>query len=85
MKNLKKFSLPTLTFAFVFLLSAFTSLPKPQNCLTCNNDEELQRLVQRISEKAKNKNGYLVQSTFFPNDEPNSSERRIIWQGSYSY
>lgn len=85
MKNLKKISFSVILLVFVLALSAFVSKPKPQNCETCNSDDELQRLIQSISQKAKNKNGYLVQSKFFPNEEPNSSERRIIWQGSYSY
>ncbi|MDX1903240.1 MAG: hypothetical protein SFU27_03695 [Thermonemataceae bacterium] len=90
MKNLKK----TITFALFLLvgggvlMSAYPkkdeSIPVIKSCNSCN--DELQAVITKITSKAEQKNGVLVEETYFADVEPNSSEKRkTIWQGGYSY
>ncbi|MDX1904063.1 MAG: hypothetical protein SFU27_07890 [Thermonemataceae bacterium] len=65
-------------------MSAYSSKPSIEACSTCN--DELQAVIAEIKNKAKQKNGILVEETYFADESPNSSEKRkIVWQGSVSY
>ncbi|PKQ67442.1 hypothetical protein [Raineya orbicola] len=76
---MKVFSKIALLVVILFVSGAFIL---KRNCHSCNDD--LQRIISQIKQKAKLKKALLVQEQYFQPDEGNN-ERKVVWQGGFSY
>ncbi len=71
------------TFSVILVIcGAFIFNTGAQKCNECGND--LQKVISQIKQRAKLKDVLLIQEQYF-NSDTNSNERKILWQGGFSY